>query len=114
VTTTDSSSERFRRGVKIAPVCPSLAAEGGQEGRHEPARAIEAEGESVPRWSEGSVLLRLSAGQTDVEALLPDRGAASHPEHVLQHRLDESRQKATRQKATRERRRAVGRRSSGS
>src|SRR5262245_15656016 len=55
------------------------------------------------------VLLRLIAGQTDVEALLPDRWAANPPEHVLQHCLDESRQKARR-----ERRRAVGRRSSGS
>jgi hypothetical protein len=53
------------------------------------------------------VLLRLSAGPTDLEALLPDRWAASHPEHVLQHRLDESRQKAARQKARRARRRAA-------
>jgi transposase len=53
------------------------------------------------------VLLRLSAGETDLEALLPDRWEASHPEHVLQHRLDESRQKAARQKGRRERRRAA-------
>ena len=52
------------------------------------------------------VLLRLSAGDTDLESMLPDRWAASHPEHVLQHRLDESRRKAARTKATRERRRA--------
>jgi transposase len=52
------------------------------------------------------VLLRLSVGGTDLESLLPDRWAASHPEHVLQHRLDESRRRAARQKATRERRRA--------
>jgi len=57
------------------------------------------------------VLLRLGAGQTDLEALLPDRWAASHPEHVLQHRLDESRQKAARQKARRQRRRAAARKS---
>jgi len=44
------------------------------------------------------VLLRLSAGETELESLLPDRWAASHPEHVLQHRLDESRRKAARQK----------------
>ena len=55
------------------------------------------------------VLLRLSAGETDLESLLPDRWAASHPEHVLEHRLDESRRKAARQKATRERRRAKAR-----
>jgi transposase len=52
------------------------------------------------------VLLKLSAGETDLEALLPDRWAASHPGHVLTHRLDESRRRAARQKATRERRRA--------
>jgi transposase len=52
------------------------------------------------------VLLRLSAGETDLESLLPDRWTASHPEHVLQHRLVESRRNAARQKATRERRRA--------
>ena len=52
------------------------------------------------------VVLQLSAGETDLESLLPDRWAASHPEHVLQHRLDESRRKATRQKEARQRRRA--------
>jgi transposase len=53
------------------------------------------------------VVLKLSAGETDLESLLPDRWAASHPEHVLQHRLDESRRKATRQKEERQRRRAI-------
>ena len=53
------------------------------------------------------LLLRLSTGERNLEALLPDRWAASHPEHVLQHRLDESRQKAARQTARRERRRAT-------
>jgi hypothetical protein len=52
------------------------------------------------------VLLRLGAGETDLEALLPDRWAAAHPEHVLEHRLDESRRKAARQKEARMRRRA--------
>jgi hypothetical protein len=52
------------------------------------------------------VLLRLSAGETDLEPLLPDRWAARHPEHVLQHRLDESRRKAARQKEARQTRRA--------
>jgi len=55
------------------------------------------------------VLLRLSVGETELESLLPDRWAASHPEHVLQHRLDESRRRAARQKARRERRRATAR-----
>jgi hypothetical protein len=53
------------------------------------------------------LLLRLSTGETDLESLLADRWAASHPEQVLQHRLDESRQTAARQKARRERRRAA-------
>ena len=45
-----------------------------------------------------------------MEPLLPDRWAVSHPEHVLQHRLDESRPRVARQKAVRERRRAKARR----
>jgi transposase len=53
------------------------------------------------------VLLRLSAGETDLESLLPDRWAANHPEHVLQHRIDESRRKAARKKDARQRRRAM-------
>jgi transposase len=53
------------------------------------------------------VLLRLSAGETDLEPMLPDRWAASHPEHVLEHRLEESRQKAARQKEARRARRAA-------
>ncbi len=53
------------------------------------------------------VLLHLGAGETDLESLLPDRWGANHPEHVLQHRLDESRRKASRQKEARQRRRAI-------
>ena len=53
------------------------------------------------------VTLRLSAGETELESLLPNRWAASHPEHVLQHRLDESRRKAARQKERRQERRAA-------
>ncbi|WP_246196071.1 IS66 family transposase [Aquisphaera giovannonii] len=52
------------------------------------------------------VLLHLAAGEADLESLLPDRWAAAHPEHVLEHRLEESRQRAARQKAIRDRRRA--------
>jgi transposase len=52
------------------------------------------------------VLLRLSAGEPDQESLLPDRWGASHPEHVLEHRLDESRRKAARQQEKRKDRRA--------
>jgi transposase len=51
------------------------------------------------------VLFRLSVGETDLEALLPDRWASSHPEHVLKHRLDESRRKTARQRERREQRR---------
>jgi transposase len=51
------------------------------------------------------VLLHLSVGDTDLERLLPDRWGASHPEHVLEHRLDESRRKASRKKHARQRRR---------
>jgi hypothetical protein len=53
------------------------------------------------------VLLRLSAGQTDLEPLLPDRWGANHPECVLHHRLDESRRKAARQTRARQARRAM-------
>ncbi len=54
------------------------------------------------------VILRLAAdGEgTDLESLLPDHWAAAHSEHVLEHRLEESRRKAARQKATRDHRRA--------
>ena len=52
-------------------------------------------------------------GATDLGSLLPDRWAASHPEHVRQHRLDESRPRVARQKAVRERRRAKARRRRG-
>jgi hypothetical protein len=52
-------------------------------------------------------LLRLSSGKTDLESLVPVRWAASHPEQVLEHRLDESRRKAARQQAARQRRRVA-------
>jgi transposase len=52
-------------------------------------------------------LLRSSAGETDLEALVTDRWAASRPEHVLAHRVDESRRKAARQQAARKGRRAA-------
>jgi transposase len=53
------------------------------------------------------VILQVSvdASPEFLEALLPDRWAAAHPEHVLSHRLDESRQKAQR----RDQRRAMRR-----
>lgn len=51
------------------------------------------------------VLLHLSGGATELEPLLPDRWAVTHPEHVLQHRIEESRRKAARKKDARQRRR---------
>lgn len=51
------------------------------------------------------VLVKLAAETSDLDALLPDRWAAAHPEHVLTYRLEESRQKRARQKAKRTRRR---------
>jgi transposase len=53
------------------------------------------------------VILQLSVDPTPeyLERLLPDRWALAHPEHVLAHRLEESRQKAQR----RDERRAVRR-----
>ncbi len=44
------------------------------------------------------VILQLSVdtSRATLEGLLPDRWAAAHPEHVLSHRLEESRQKAQR------------------
>ncbi len=53
------------------------------------------------------VILELSvdASPESLERLLPDRWAAAHPEHVLNHRLDESRQKAQRRDQRRAERR---------
>jgi transposase len=44
------------------------------------------------------VILQLSvdASREFLESLLPDRWALAHPEHVLNHRVEESRQKARR------------------
>ena len=55
------------------------------------------------------VLLRLSAGQTDLEPLLPNRWGADHPDHLLQHHLDESRRKAARQRNARRAHHAMAR-----
>lgn len=53
------------------------------------------------------VLLHLAAETDDLDRLLPDRWVADHPEHVLTHRLEESRHRRARRQATRaERRRA--------
>jgi transposase len=51
------------------------------------------------------VLMTLSVDPERVADLLPDRWAQTHPEHVLTHRLDESREKARRRDAKRAERR---------
>jgi transposase len=53
------------------------------------------------------VILQLAVDSSpeSLERLLPDRWAAAHPEHVLHHRLDESREKARRRDQRRAERR---------
>ena len=51
------------------------------------------------------ILMTLSQSPERIEDLLPDRWAMSHPEHVLTHRLEESREKARRRDAKRAHRR---------
>jgi transposase len=46
----------------------------------------------------------VDASPEQLERLLPDRWAVAHPEHVLAHRLEESRQKAQRRDQRRARR----------
>jgi hypothetical protein len=50
--------------------------------------------------------LTVDASQEPLERLLPDRWALAHPEHVLSHRLEESRQKAQRRDERRAMRRS--------
>jgi hypothetical protein len=52
------------------------------------------------------LLLRLNADDPNLEEMLPDRWAASHPDAILTHRLEESRTKAVRTRARRAHRRA--------
>ena len=51
------------------------------------------------------LLLRLHADDARLEEMLPDRWATAHPEAILTHRLDESRDKAARKREKRRRRR---------
>ncbi len=82
-------------GPRAAVLCTILA--GARRHRLEPWAYVH------------DVILQLSvdAGPEQVARLLPDRWAQAHPEHVLTHRLEESRQKARR----RDERRAHRRRS---
>jgi transposase len=52
------------------------------------------------------VLMRMHADDNRLEEMLPDRWAIQHPEAVLSHRLEESRDKAARKREQRRRRRA--------
>ena len=52
--------------------------------------------------------LTVDASSESLDRLLPDRWALAHPEHVLSHRLDESRQKARRRDQRRSNRRRPG------
>jgi transposase len=52
------------------------------------------------------LLVRLHGDETQLEELLPDRWAAAHPEAILSHRLEESRDRAIRTRARRAHRRA--------
>ena len=54
----------------------------------------------------GGVPMRMHADNTRLEEMLPDRWAAQHPETVLTHRLEESRNKAAIKREKRRRRRA--------
>jgi transposase len=79
-------------GPRAAVLCTILA--GAKRHRIEP-------------WSYvRELLLRLHADDPQLEEMLPDRWAVAHPEAVLNHRLDESRAKATRTRARRAHRRA--------
>jgi transposase len=55
------------------------------------------------------LLLRMQAQDNRLEEMLPDRWAVQHPEAVLTHRLDESRNKAARKREQRRHRRAQSR-----
>jgi hypothetical protein len=52
------------------------------------------------------LLLRVHAGDASLEAMLPDRWAAAHPESVLTHRIEEARQRAERTRLRRALRRS--------
>jgi hypothetical protein len=82
-------------GPRAAVLCTILA--GAKRHRIEPSAYLR------------DVILQLSVDVNPelLARLLPDRRATAHPEHVLTHRLEESRQKARR----RDQRRASSRRS---
>jgi hypothetical protein len=84
-----------RAGPRAAVLCTIIA--GAKRHRLEPWAYVR------------DVILQLSvdASPERLAELLPDRWAAAHPEHVLSHRLEESRQKARRRDQRRANRRPV-------
>jgi transposase len=84
-----------RAGPRAAVLCTIIA--GAKRHRLEPWAYVR------------DVILQLSvdASPARLADLLPDRWAAAHPEHVLSHRLEESRQKARRRDQRRANRRRV-------
>jgi transposase len=82
-----------KAGSRAAVICTIIA--GAKRHRLEP-------------WAHlHDVILQLTvdASPQSLERLLPDRWSIAHPEHVLSHRLEESRQKAQRQNQRRAHRR---------
>lgn len=79
-------------GPRAAVICTVIA--GAKRHRIEPWAYL------------NDVILQLAvdASPESLDRLLPDRWAAAHPEHVLTHRLEESRQKARRRDERRARR----------
>jgi transposase len=85
-----------KAGSRAAMICTIIA--GAKRHRLEPWAYLH------------DVILQLSvdASRESLERLLPDRWAVDHPENVLSHRLEESRQKAQRRDQRRAARRAMG------
>jgi len=77
-------------GPRAAVLCTILA--GAKRHRIEPWAYVR------------ELLLRLHAKDDRLDAMLPDRWAADHPEAILTYRLEESRHKAARQRDRRRRR----------
>jgi hypothetical protein len=84
-----------KAGARAAVICTIIA--GAKRHRLEPWAYLH------------DVILQLSvdASRQSLERLLPDRWAEKHPEHVLSHRLEESRQKAQRRDQRRAARRGT-------
>jgi transposase len=84
-----------KAGQRAAVICTMIA--GAKRHRLEPWAYLH------------DVILQLAvdASRASLERLLPDRWAVAHPEHVLSHRLEESRQKARRRDQRRAARRGL-------